>query len=428
MLILLLLFFTITFLILLVFTRLSSLFVPSPTKPWEISPYPNGHRFAFTIIHDADDAYSERLAPLFRVFDKYGFKLSISVFAFWNKDEANKFLYKNTPSDRLFYEARAVPLEEKSEQDFYKKLASKGHEIGLHSASNLTDTREDTQRAFEYFRDVFGYYPKIYIEHRDADNKECVQNKGSHPESNYYIVDILNRYGPWVWIISPSALPYEGRGNYFNILDSSSLIFSDTALQYWGVLREFLKTGNFDLYNGELYLTMIKGGTPFDTYALKKYGIIKAFRRTGRAEQANGEGFLKWYSKDNIDKLEKEGGIALVYTHMNSKWLDMKAREMRVEIKERLKYIASKDVWLASAGEILQRFKDISNVYASYDNTYLIIVNNGDCTIKGLTLIWKDGSLLESLNNDKVIKREGNRIIIDFLAPRETLIFKKNFN
>ena len=40
------------------------------SRTWGISLYPDGYRFAFTIVHDADTAYSRRLAPLFDVFDE----------------------------------------------------------------------------------------------------------------------------------------------------------------------------------------------------------------------------------------------------------------------------------------------------------------------------------------------------------------------
>jgi hypothetical protein len=42
---------------------------------WRLSPYPDGHPFAFTIVHDADSACSKRLAPLFAAFDALRFKL-----------------------------------------------------------------------------------------------------------------------------------------------------------------------------------------------------------------------------------------------------------------------------------------------------------------------------------------------------------------
>ena len=49
-------------------------------QPWTLSAYPHGRDFAFTIIHDADDAYSKRLALLFDTFDELGLKVTTTSF------------------------------------------------------------------------------------------------------------------------------------------------------------------------------------------------------------------------------------------------------------------------------------------------------------------------------------------------------------
>lgn len=397
---------------------------PQPKATWRISPYPNGYDFAFTIVHDADDAYSERLAPLFDVFNKYGFKISVTAFAFWGEDFKNKKVFEETPEKDRFYKAKAVPLEVPSEREFYKKLESKGHEIGLHTATNLSDTRDTTKAAFEYFKEIFGHYPDIYVEHRDTDNMECVQNEGANPESKFYVVDLLNHYGPWVWIISPSALPYEGKGRYYDLLDNSLPFFSDTALKYYGIFRGFYKEKKIRIRNGNLYLCMVKGGTLFDKYAKKKYGLVKAFRRSGRSDCADGNGFLKCYSKKNIDELERHNGVAIVYTHLNTNWIDINTKKIRSEIEERLKYIASKNVWLATASEILDRFKAMSKINISYDDKYIAIINESNCMIKDITICCPNNKTLIPIN-DKAnpISYRGSKIIVT-LEPRRTASFK----
>src|SRR5262245_32581881 len=119
---------------------------------WSISPYPGARDFAFTIVHDADDSFSSRLAPLFDVFDQYQFKLTVTAFAFWADWANHGAIWDQWRTQDPFFAPKAVPLEDRAELEFYKSLVQRGHEIGLHTASDTDDTRERTISAFEYFK------------------------------------------------------------------------------------------------------------------------------------------------------------------------------------------------------------------------------------------------------------------------------------
>ena len=194
-------------------------------KPeWSLSPYPFGHDFAFTIVHDADHSNSQRLQPLFNCFNKFGMKISVTTFAFW--PSSGKVIKEDGASKDPYWSPTPLPFSEPKEAEFYKKLESEGHEIDLHTASDESDRREETIAAFEFFEKTFGHSPKLYVEHRNQDNLECQQEQGSTPDSPFFVTDILNKYGSWVWVISPSALPYEGRGDYYDVLSHGTMFAS----------------------------------------------------------------------------------------------------------------------------------------------------------------------------------------------------------
>jgi len=386
---------------------------------WSISPFPDGYSFGFTIVHDADNSSSKRLEPLFSVFDEFDIKVSLTAFAFWPEETKQKKSWIENKDNYL----GPVPLEVEDECDFYKKLSNSGHEVGLHTASDKTDTREKTIKAFEFFFEKFGHYPKIYVEHRDSDNLECLQKEGNNPDSEYYIVDVLNKYGSWNWIIGPSGLPYEGKGDYFNVLSKVPKIFNDHLIKLWGTLKQFIKNKCWDPKAGDEYLEIMNMDSPFDTYVLKKYGIVKGFRRSGKRENSSGDGFLVWYSKKNIDKLEKNGGLALVYTHMNTKWLNSEKSKMREDIKNRLEYIKNKNVWLAPAGVMLDRLRDQSNIHLSYSERWLKVINAGNRRVSGLTLIShnKQNALIKNKKRFELCDK--NKIVIGDIKEFETLTF-----
>ena len=388
---------------------------------WKISPYPEALDWAFTIVHDADDAYSARLAPLFEVFDQYQIKLSITAFAFWADWADQGRIWSRWQDSDSFYSPRAVPLELPSECDFYKSLVERGHEVGLHTASDSHDTREEIERAFEFFKSEFGEYPRLYVEHRD--NLQNQQFEGADPASPYFITDLLNLYKPWVWIVSPSAIPYEGLGRYYDVLSHQHPLCGYPLARGWGILKEFIKTRRIRRENGKLYELLRRGGTPFDRYALKKFGLCKAFRRAGRREDADGDGFVKWFQDGHLDELERRGGLAIAYTHLNTKWLEPGAPRMRDDLRDRFAAIASRNVWLATATSILDRFAAIENVHLVADDRWLKIVNANDYAVSDLTLVAPRGKQLIQDERRRAANDRG-KINVGEIGRRQTLVFR----
>ncbi|MBW2737437.1 MAG: hypothetical protein JRE64_01030 [Deltaproteobacteria bacterium] len=80
------------------------------------------------------------------------------------------------------------------------------------------------------------------------------------------------------------------------------------------------------------YDVLAVNSTPFSEFATETYGVIKGFARTGRWKDSNGDGFLAWYTEPAIDSIEKERGLALVYTHLDRKWIDPEIRQIREPI------------------------------------------------------------------------------------------------
>ena len=389
--------------------------------PWKISPYPQAFDWAFTIVHDADDAYSLRLAPLFQVFDRHRIKVSMTAFAFW-ADWANQGkIWSDWQGDDPFYAPKAVPLEHPPEAEFYRSLIERGHEVGLHTASDSHDTREEIQRAFEFFKAEFGVYPGFYVEHRD--NLQNHQFQGADPASPYFITDLLNAYQPWVWIVSPSAIPYNGLGRYYDVLSTQRPLYGYTLARGWGIVKEFLKTRRINRVNGELYELLRRGGSPFDRYALKKYGLVKAFRRAGRQQHSDGDGFVEWFRDEHLDELERHNGLAIAYTHLNTRWLEPGVARMRRDLEQRFAAIASRNVWLATATTILDRFAALERLHLATDGRWLKIANANDSPVEALTIIAPPRcDLLRGEQRFSANARR--RIVVGDIGPYETLVFE----
>lgn len=86
----------------------------------------------------------------------------------------------------------------------YKPLCDKLYEDGVeiipHTITNLTDTREDIENGFSYLQQ---YHSRNWIDHRGASNLEDLAHFGWNILSEYYIVDIMDKYNykyAWAYI------------------------------------------------------------------------------------------------------------------------------------------------------------------------------------------------------------------------------------
>jgi hypothetical protein len=364
---------------------------PIPTKApdWRLSLYPNGHTFAFTIVHDADSSYSHRLAPLFDEFDALDMKITATIFVFWADWAKDGKIWSSwnqidDPEKKLFAPV-AVPLVDDNERAFYLGIAARGHEIGMHTPSDTSDTTQRLQNAFEYFTRTFGHPPTIYVEHSTASNKETLQNEGANPRSNYYSLAVLKSYHPWVWVDGPWGLPADNEPRYYDLVASN--------------------------------------GAPFSNKESQHYGLDKVFMRTGKWHKADGDGFLDEYSVANVDDLERNRGVALVYTHLDSKWLDPSTHKMRAPICERLRYITSKNGWFAPAGTILDRVTAMQQVSLDTHGRYVTIRNRGAQTIDAVTVISPAGASLCKRNAALRPALRGD-IVVGNIKAHESVTFR----
>ena len=361
-----------------------------PSDKWRISTYPDGHNFAFTIVHDADSAYSRRLAPLFDTFNELGLRLTVTVFPFWAEWADGGKIWQRwslLEGKQRFEKPVAVPLEVEEERAFYLCLAEAGHEIAMHTPSETSSSREDIIRAFDYFRTIFGAWPKSYVEHSQANNLDAQCQKGSDPTSQYYNTDLLNRYGCWVWV-------------------------------------DDHESGRLPAPDGGLFNILAVKSDPFSDRAMTKYGIKKGFYRCGSVPHGNADGdrFLNLYSTTNIDQLEQQRGVALVYNHLNEGWLASNGRAMRPELAERLRYLASKNGWFAPACDILDRFDRVNQLSLKVDAEKVWVSNSGENTLSGVTLLVDNHTTL--IAEEGVIKPDQQgALIIGTVAAGETVPF-----
>ncbi len=105
---------------------------------------------------------------------------------------------------------------------------------------------------------------------------------------------------------------------------------------------------------------------------------------------------------------------------------------MRSAISNRLEYLVSKDGWFVPAGQILDRYEVMNQVFLSYNEHWLKVINNNPFPVEGVTLLVPQDQRCDLVTKSgvKLKPNQDNEIVIDRLSPFETLsiLFQARIN
>ena len=268
--------------------------------------WPKGCEFAFTIVDDTDGATLQNIKPVYDYLYSKGILTTKTCWAY-------------PPKDTLY---KGQCLQDREYKEYLQELKEKGFEIGFHNACSGGCLREETIAAFEDFREAFGAYPILHINHGDnVDNiywgayrfsglvrkvyqafRKNVQSYG-HKEDNHY---------------------------------------------FWGdVCKERIRYIRNRTFNG--------------INTMKEDGRM-VYRETGKDAYSNywfssSDGmrlkpFLKILTKKNIDKLVRQKGCCILYTHFAYEFVDEQGN-LDEGFKAAIDYLAEQKGWFVPASTLL---------------------------------------------------------------------------
>ena len=276
--------------------------------------YPDGKAFAFTIVDDTDVATLENIRPVYELLERLGLRTTKTI---W-------MLPTNDPGESP---NRGQSLRDPAYKEFIMSLREKGFEIASHGARGGSSKRGEILAAMEEFKNTFGDYPNIHVNHhKNAENIYWGKDK--------FAVPLLR------WIYGCLA----GREIYYGHVEGSDY--------YWGdFVRQNVKyVPNFSF--PEINVLKLNPSIP---YHLREKECVNYWYHS-----CNGgtlEAFNVLLSKGNLDKLEREGGVAIVYTHFGKGFcLDGKLDET---FQARLRDVALRNGWCAPAGTILDYLSQV---------------------------------------------------------------------
>lgn len=276
--------------------------------------YPNGKKFAFSIFDDTDVATLDSIRPLY----DYLYELNIlTTKTVWSLDYDDHSHYKGSHA-----------LQNAAYAEYMVELQRRGFEIGFHGATMESATRPDIERALEKYIDVIGSAPEIYAAH-------------SHNRDNLYWG--ASRFSSR--LLRQLYIKLSGeKADHFQGHDSESPYFwGDLAKQHLKYMRSFTFS-DINLLNLKRPLVYQRDDTPW---------INRWFLS---CDADNVEEFNALLHPKNQERLEAQGGICIISTHLGKGFVDK--GEVHPTTKTLLKALSERGGWFVPVSELLDFYAD----------------------------------------------------------------------
>lgn len=285
-------------------------------------PFPADRDCAIAVTDDTDGFQFENTAPVYRLLNEVGWRVTKTVWAFDSPDYDP--------------ERAGLSLESPEYLRWALDQAARGNEIALHSPTAGDDTRETTIAAHEKIKALFGVPTRVEIFHRA--NKEAFFWGAARLPS-----PLLRR--AYDWKSHERFFGQDPQSRYYWLDLSRSLV-------------RYVRT----------YTT-----SEIDTWALNP-SMPYEDPRTPQAplwfSSSNGrhrEEFVRLLSAKNVRRLAAQHGVSIVYTHFSGRFVepvgDGAGRRVRADVEETLRRCAGDPrIELLPAGEVLDRLRAIQLV------------------------------------------------------------------
>jgi hypothetical protein len=275
--------------------------------------WPEGRRFAFTIVDDTDHATAARIRPIYTLLARLGLFITKTVWVL------------PAPEDPRWGEGET--LADPDYRELVVELQKSGFEIALHGVRGTSSTRAQIEDGLARYRAVLGGPPRIHVNHsRNADNLYWggarlprwrrvlhlhrgapASSSGHDPDSTYFWADLCARSVDYVRALSFSGLDTLARDPYMPYHDARFPL-----VKAW--------------------------------FSCSDAGDISAFRRL--------------MTPTRISSLAQEGGAAIVYTHFGAPGFLDDNGEVAPAVREALERVASlRGGWFRPASEVLDHLR-----------------------------------------------------------------------
>jgi hypothetical protein len=286
----------------------------APARDRADGPFPGGKRFAFTIVDDTDHGNVANLAPVYELLERHGILTTKTVWVY-------------PPRGTFTGEC----LEDAHYLAFIRQLQAAGFEIALHNVGDGYFSRDEIKAGLDRFRELLGHHPRMHINHsKNTDNLYWSWQRFSFPiRPVAHLIARLSSIGRDVWRGT--------RGSY------------ERSPQFWGDLAKerikYFRNLTFD----EIDTYRIDPRMPYRVSDKDQFSNLWFSSSNG----SNLPEMLRLLSPQNLDRLEKSGGVCIVYTHFGVGCVDGQGR-VDARFRERIEDLASREGYFVPASDLLE--------------------------------------------------------------------------
>jgi hypothetical protein len=281
--------------------------------------WPQGKRFAFTIIDDTDRSNAENIGPVYDFLYENGFITSKTVWPL---------------SPRGSPIGGGDSLENQIYRNFILDLKAKGFEIALHGVSDESSPRPRVIEGLKKFREIIGHAPRIHANHT------------GQADSLYWGKD---RFDGAVRLIYHIVRKYLMRSDsqFYGQMENSAYFWGDLCRETITFVRNFVFT-DINTLKMDPLMPYHDSQKPYVPYWFSASAGI------------NVEEFCQLLNERNQDRLLEEGGACIAYTHLafgfyrdgqlNPRFVELMRRLARlpgwfVPVSTLLDYIGERKGW-----------------------------------------------------------------------------------
>jgi hypothetical protein len=279
----------------------------------EVGLWPEGRRFAFTIVDDTDFATLENVKPVYDFLHQTGFRITKTVWPLAPTETAT------TGGDTL---------ENPNYRAWVRDLQTQGMEIAYHGATDHTSPRERVIESLDRFKTVVGHDPYVYASH--VGQREAMYWGAAR-------LDGLPRR------IFRALNGLAGRDdNYYGELRESPCFWGDVCRSRITYTRGFTLK---DINTLKL--------DPHMPYHDPRRPYVRYWFSGSDGPRVSD--FIRLIEPDHQDRLLEEGGACILYTHLGSGFVESgKVNPDFVRLMERLARLPG---WFVPVRELLDHLR-----------------------------------------------------------------------
>ena len=267
--------------------------------------WPEGKRFAFTVVDDTDYATVRNTRPIYDLLLANGIRTTKTV---WPLAADAGSITKGDSLECVEY------------RDWILELKRAGVEIAYHGAADGSSTRPRIEKALKFIQQVTGEPPSLYTNH--LGQKEALYWGSA-------------RFDPPVRWLYRFMRQQHGSGAYSGADETSSYFWGDLLQAGPKYVRNLV-------FNDINTLKM----DPLMPYHDVRRPFVQSWFSSSYGSGADD--FCRLLSEENQDRLLREGGACIVYTHFGSNFYPI-----REDFKRLMERLSTLPGWFVPATTLL---------------------------------------------------------------------------